>query len=475
MSKEIGVMKKDNLVIGRILVVDDDDDTRELLKNELGKEGYRVKVASSGEEAIHLIEGEQFDLVISDLKLPAMNDLRLLKRVKELCPKSLFIVLAEFGTVTSAVVAMKEGAFDYLIKSVNMDEVTLGVKKALDSYRLIFEVESLKGNFKSDIGIPFFQEIIGESPKIQALFMLMNRIINSQATVLVTGESGTGKELVARAIHYNSRRKSRPFVTINCNALTETLLESELFGHVRGSFTGAITNKKGLFEEANGGTLFLDEIGDTTLAFQSKLLRALQEGEIRPIGGNKSIKIDVHVIAATNKDLMEMVKKKNFREDLYYRLAVIVLDVPPLRERREDIPQLVVHFIKKYCEINHVPPKVLSPQVINFLVDHPWPGNIRELANVIERAVLINQGPKIELKTLLQDQSINDEKLESLPESTRYMVKKMERERIAVAIRKAFGNRSRAAKLLGVSRATLYNKMKEQRLALESHPSDNGF
>lgn len=444
--------------VDKILMVDDEPNMRALFKKILAKEGYQIETASSGEEAVKLLDKEPVDLVISDLKMDEMDGLQLLRKVKERMPDIPVILLTAFGTIESAVMAMKEGAFDYLTKPVNNDEVKLVVKKALDTYHLRKEVEHLRE--KADINKDF-KDIIGQSPRMRALFKLIKIVANSNTTILINGESGTGKELIARAIHYNSPRKDRPFVTVDCGALPETLLESELFGHVRGSFTGAISNKKGLFEEADGGTLLLDEIGDTTLAFQSKLLRVLQENEIKPVGSNKSIHVDVRVVAATNKDLREGVKNKTFREDLYYRLAVVPVLLPSLKDRKEDIPLLVDHFIKKYCDHNGFSPKQISPQVLKVLIDYPWHGNVRELENVIERAVLISPGNIIKMESLFSEQSSTDETIDPLQESTHNAIQMLERERIAVAMKKANGNRTRAAKLLGISRATLYNKIRQ--------------
>jgi transcriptional regulator with GAF, ATPase, and Fis domain len=305
--------------------------------------------------------------------------------------------------------------------------------------------------------------IIGRSKPMRDLFRLIRLVADSPTTVLIYGESGTGKELIARAIHQQSPRRDRPFVAIDCGALPETLLESELFGHVRGSFTGAVSNKKGLFEEADGGTLLLDEIGDTTPVFQSKLLRVLQEGEIRPVGSNKTIKVDVRVIAATNKDLKKYVENKSFREDLYYRLAVVPIVIPALRHRREDIPLLADHFIKKNCERNGLEPKQISPKTLKLLIESPWPGNVRELENVIERAVLMSTGPEITSEALFME-PLDEQPDDALPEAIRTATETVEKVKIAEATRKAKGNRSRAAKLLGISRATLYNKLKRYNL-----------
>jgi DNA-binding NtrC family response regulator len=392
--------------------------------------------------------------------MTGLGGLELLKKAKKIAPALPGIMLTAHGTIDSAVSAMKEGAFDYLTKPVNNDEIILTVKKALELHRLTREVERLreKAGVESALG-----SIIGRSKPMRDLFRLIGRVAESPTTVLVYGESGTGKELIARAIHQQSPRRDRPFVAIDCGALPETLLESELFGHVRGSFTGAVSNKKGLFEEADGGTLLLDEIGDTTPAFQSKLLRVLQEGEIRPVGGNKTIKVDVRVIAATNKDLKKNVENKSFREDLYYRLAVVPIVIPALRHRREDIPLLADHFIKKYCERNGMEPKLISPKTLKLLIESPWPGNVRELENVIERAVLMSPGPEITPEALFMDSS-DDQPNDALPEAIRTATETVEKEKIAEATRQAKGNRSRAAKLLGISRATLYNKLKRYNL-----------
>jgi DNA-binding NtrC family response regulator len=444
----------------RILVVDDEPNMQGLFKKVLGKEGYEVVTAFSGEEAVKKLEAEWFDLLISDLKMPGMSGLDLLKKAKGLTPTLPCIMLTAHGTIDSAVAAMKEGANDYLTKPVNIDEIKLVVKKVLDNYRLIREVEHLRGKIGLESGS---HNIIGRSKPMRDLFHLIERVANSNTTILIYGESGTGKELIARAVHQQSPRRDRPFVAIDCGALPETLLESELFGHVRGSFTGAVSNKKGLFEDADGGTLLLDEIGDTTPAFQSKLLRVLQEGEIRPVGGNKTIKVDVRVIAATNKDLKKNVERKTFREDLYYRLAVVPVVVPPLRHRREDIPLLANHFIKKYCERNQLESKRISPKALKLLVESPWPGNVRELENVIERAVLMSAGPEISAEALFMEPSM-DQPDDGLPEVIRTATETVEKEKITEATRKAKGNRSRAAKLLGISRATLYNKLKRYNL-----------
>ncbi|HET6466376.1 MAG TPA: sigma-54 dependent transcriptional regulator [Nitrospiria bacterium] len=450
----------DSAKTGRILVVDDEPNMLDLFKKVLGKEGYEVVAASSGEEAVEKLETEGFDLLISDLKMPGVSGLELLKKAKSVNPTLPCILLTAYGTIDSAVAAIKEGAYDYLTKPINNDEITLTVKKALDLHRLTREVEQLREKVGVETALG---NIIGRSKPMRDLFRLIGLVADSPTTVLIYGESGTGKELIARAIHQQSPRRNRPFVAVDCGALPETLLESELFGHVRGSFTGAVSNKKGLFEEADGGTLLLDEVGDTTPGFQSKLLRVLQEGEIRPVGSNKTIKVDVRVLAATNKDLKKNVEKKSFREDLYYRLAVVPIVIPALRHRREDIPLLADHFIKKYCERNRMEPKQISQKTLKLLIESPWPGNVRELENVIERAVLMSPGPEIFAEALFMEPLV-DQPEDALPEAIRMATETVEKEKIAVATRQAKGNRSRAAKLLGISRATLYNKLKRYNL-----------
>ena len=444
-----------------ILVVDDEVHMQVLLKRILEKESYKVESASSGEEGLERLDKGWFDLVISDLQLPGMHGLEFIKRAKELSPAIPCIVLTGYGTIPSAVTAMKEGAFEYLTKPADNDEIKLVVEKVLDQYRHTREVERLRaqGNNGSD-----FSNIVGHGKPMKTLFHVIKIVARSNSTVLIQGESGTGKELIAKAIHQHSPRRDRPFVALDCGTLPETLLESELFGHVRGAFTGAISNKKGLFEEADGGTLLLDEIADTTPAFQSKLLRALQENEIRPVGNNHLIKINVRVIASTNRDLKRDVERGTFREDLYYRLAVVPIMVPPLNRRREDIPLLVEHFLKKYCDQNEREPKYISANSLGLLMNYSWPGNVRELENVIERAVLMSSGSEINPEVYPAETDGEDNPL-PLHQATREVTENVERQKIMEALQKAEGNRSRAARLLGISRATLYEKLKTYNFA----------
>ena len=445
----------------RILIVDDEQNIRALFQRILEKKGYDVHCAATGEEALEKLETELFDVVVSDLKMPGMSGLDLLSRGRALNPTMPFIMLTAFGTVHSAVEAMKEGAYDYLIKPIDTEEFKLVIEKALELHRLQREVARLRSQLELDVD---FQQIVGQSKSMRAVFRLIRMVAKSNATILIQGESGTGKELIARAVHQNSARSAGPFVAIDCASLPETLLESELVGHVRGAFTGAVSNKKGLFVEAHDGTILLDEIGDTTMAFQSKLLRALQENEVRPVGTSKSVKVDVRVIAATNKDLNKEVEKRTFREDLFYRLAVVPVHLPPLRDRREDIPLLIDHFIKKSCKENELDPKKISAQGMRQLMEYQWPGNVRELENLIARAVLISSGPEITPEFLFPLAAASGARDLPLPQAAKTALQIIERQKIIQALQEMKGNRSRAARLLGISRAAFYKKLRSYEL-----------
>ena len=360
---------------------------------------------------------------------------------------------------------MKHGAFEYMTKPADNDEIKSVVEKILDMSRPARVAERLNAQARSD---GEFSNIIGRSKPMHTLFHVIKIVAKSNSTVLIQGESGTGKELIAKAIHHHSLRRDHPFVALDCGTLSETLLESELFGHVRGAFTGAINNKKGLIEVANGGTLLLDEIADTTPAFQSKLLRALQENEIRPVGSNHVIKIDVRVIASTNKDVKKEVDRGFFREDLYYRLAVVPIIVPPLHQRAEDIPLLVEHFLKKYCDLNDLKPKCIPAKSMQLLLLHSWPGNVRELENVIERAVLMSPGSEIAAEALFPAAPETPVHPMPLHEATKEVKEHLEKQKILEALHRAKGNRSRATRFFHISLATLYEKLKIYNLALEN-------
>jgi DNA-binding NtrC family response regulator len=372
----------------RILVVDDEEIIRLACQRVLTEEGYEVQSRPGGPEALRLLAEELFDVAIVDLKMPRMDGIEVLQAIKRDYPHIPVIMITGYATVESAVEAMKSGAFDYLPKPFTPDEVAVVVKKAVETRSLILENIYLRGEIQAKYG---FENIIGTSKKMQEIYRLIAKVAPTNSTVLITGESGTGKELIARAIHYNSQRKERQFVPVDCAVLSENLLESELFGHVKGSFTGAVVTKPGLFEVADGGSLFLDEIGNISLAMQSKLLRFIQEREFTPVGGTKLKKVDVRLVAATNSNLQEKIKEGTFREDLFYRLNIVPISLPPLRERKEDIPLLAMHFLKKYCQEMGKNPKVFSQMAMEMLMGYPWPGNVRELENIVERAVVMTE------------------------------------------------------------------------------------
>ncbi len=437
----------------RILVVDDQRNMRTTLAMMLRGAGYDVDEAEDGAQGREAGAAEAYDLVITDLRMGEPDGLQVLKAVKEAQPKSEVIVMTAYGTIESAVEAIRLGAFDYLQKPFNEQELLMKVFKALESRRLRGQVEAFAQEFKERYG---FENIIGRSEAIRNVLSRVVRIAPTDSTVLITGESGTGKELIARAVHANSRRANRPFVPVNCAAITETLLESELFGHARGSFTGAVSARKGLFEEADGGTFFFDEIAETTLAFQAKLLRTIQEGEVRRVGDNKPIKVDIRIIAATNIELTEAVEERRFREDLYYRLNVARFALPPLRQRREDIPLLCEYFLNKYNQKIGARAQ-LGEGVMDHLVEYNYPGNIRELENMVEQAVALATTGTITLDDVLPDAA-----REPSPTSGKTLadiVDEAERQAVERALRAADGSRERAAEALNISPTTLWRKM----------------
>src|SRR5574341_495423 len=378
----------------KILVVDDEVGYRKVLYNVLTERGFNIKTAASGEEALEELKKQEFPVVIIDMKLPGgIDGLELLQRVKGMYNSSVLIMTA-YGGIESAVEAMRRGAFNYITKPFNIDEIHLNIDRMIAQQRIIEENKYLHSELEKVYGL---KKIVGNSREIQKVLDMVSRVAFSSATVLITGESGTGKELVARAIHFTGNRKDNKFIVINCATLSENLLESELFGHVKGAFTGAIKDKKGLFEEADGGTLFMDEIGDIPKSVQAKILRVLQEGEFISLGDTATKKVDVRIIAATNQDLLQRVQEKEFREDLYYRLNVINIKMPPLRERKEDIPLLVKHFVEKYNKKENRQVKGISPEVGKEFYRYNWPGNVRELENVIERAITLTNEDVISL------------------------------------------------------------------------------
>jgi len=379
-------------IVEKILIVDDERSMRDVLSIMLKRAGYGITVASDGEEAIAHIDKELFDLVITDLKMPKAGGLEVLKAVKESSPESVVLIITAYASTESAVEAMKLGAYDYLTKPFQVDEVQLIIRNALEKRRLSTENILLKREMASQSS---FAQIIGQSEAMQKVFDVVRKVADTTSNVLISGESGTGKELIARAIHHNSARSRLPFVIVNCSAMPEPLLESELFGHMKGAFTGAVCNKAGLFEMANGGSIFLDEIGETTPAMQVKLLRVIQEREFRRVGGTRDVKVDVRIIAATNKDLEKAIAEGTFREDLYYRLDVIPIHLPPLRHRTGDIPVLAQHFLERFARASGKPVPSLTPEAMSLLVPYEWKGNVRELENLIERVVAFASEPLI--------------------------------------------------------------------------------
>ncbi|RMH04760.1 MAG: sigma-54-dependent Fis family transcriptional regulator [Nitrospirae bacterium] len=443
-----------------ILVVDDDPEMRELLRDILVDHQYHVTLAKDGREALELLSGGEFLVVLTDLRMKGMEGLELLHEVVQRFPVCNVIIMTAFGSVETAVEAMKQGAFDYLTKPIKTNELVITIDKAVREALLRNEVAQLRRTVKQ---VYAFDQILGKSKPMQEVFDLIRRVADSQANILITGESGTGKELVAKAIHFNSSRREAPFVPINCAAIPELLLESELFGHVKGAFTDARTDKRGLFEEAHRGTLFLDEISELPLMLQAKLLRAVQSREIRRVGATRSVAVDVRIIAATNVLLAEEVKAKRFREDLYYRLNVIEIHLPPLRERKEDIPLLASMLLEKspVAQAKHL--KGIKESALGLLMDYEWPGNVRELENVIERAVTLAQGDYItvdELPPVLRGirgdrQLIEDAAEQLLP------LHAMEQRYIKRILEKTKGNKFQAAQVLGIDRKTLYRKLSE--------------
>jgi DNA-binding NtrC family response regulator len=438
---------------GTILVVDDDAVARQLLADALRKDGYDVEIAAGGAEAIALGREKRFDVVLTDIKMGEIDGLAVLRDIRQRSPETAIVLLTAFGSMDGAVEAIKQGAYDYLAKPFKKEEIRLVVRRSIDHSRLVRENARIREELRERHGSP----LIGSSPAMLEVYKLVARVASGRSTVLLEGESGTGKELAARAIHANSPRRDRPFVPVNCAALTETLLESELFGHEKGAFTGAVAAKRGLFEAADQGTLFLDEIGDIGTALQVKLLRVIQEQEVRHVGGTASVKVDVRIVAATNRDLAQMVRDGRFREDLFYRLNVVRIVMPPLRERREDIPMLAHHFLQKVSSANGQPIRGFVPDTMALLERYRWPGNVRELENVIERTASLAPGPLIMPDDLpetvrkaeaAQSPAGGDESLLSMDE--------VQKRHLIRVLRETGGNKVRAAKILGIDRRTLY-------------------
>jgi two-component system NtrC family response regulator len=456
----------------RILVVDDDDSLRWVTQAQLHQSGYDVAAAADGNSALETIRQSPPDLVITDLKMPGMSGLELLRKIREDHPEIIVIVVTAFGTVENAVEAMKAGAYDYIMKPVNMDELRLIVNRGLEHLDLQEEVRLLRSSLDQKYG---FENILGRSKSLLSVLDMASRAAQATSTVMIRGETGTGKELLAKAIHFNSRRKDRPFVTINCGAIPKDLLESELFGHVKGSFTGAFANKRGKVELADGGTLFLDEIGELPLELQVKLLRLIQQGEIEKLGVVGTTKVDVRIIAATHRNLQAMVEDGAFREDLYYRLVVIPLELPPLRERAEDVPELVQHFFVKAKDQQGRPELVLPTRLLPYFSAYSWPGNVRELENIIERIVVLTRGEEITLNDLpdflRRERPVMEALHLDLPPHG-ISLEAVEKELIVRALEKFNGNQTHAAQYLDLSRKTLIYRM--EKFGLRKEPDNSG-
>jgi DNA-binding NtrC family response regulator len=446
----------------RILIVEDDDGQRQVTQVQLEREGYETNSALSAELALPILEGSLHQLVITDLHLPGMSGLELLKHIRLEYPETAVIVMTAYGTLKTAVEAMRAGAYDYVAKPVHPYELKMMVKRSLDHHHLLQEVQVLRTALDRKYG---FEEIVGSSDVLLATLDIAARIASTDATVLISGETGTGKELVAKAIHMRSSRRERPFTTINCGAISRELLESELFGHIKGSFTGALTHKKGKVEMADGGTVFLDEIGEMPFDLQVRILRLIQEHEIEKVGATAATKVDVRIIAATHRSLADMVKQGTFREDLYYRLLVVPIKLPPLRERSGDVEELVQHFFVKFRAKHKRPDLTMNSELMRYFLDYSWPGNVRELENAIERMVLLSKETELsaaDLPEFLNVQTGEDEEQLrlGLPENGLSLAE-MEKQVILQALKHCGGNQTQAARHLGLSRRTLAYRLEK--------------
>ena len=444
-----------------MLIVEDEETLRESIKRIFMKEGFTVDAVDSAEKGFALLETSAYDVIISDIILPGIDGIEMLTSVREQSPDQIFIIVTAYASLDTAVKALRAGAYDYIMKPIIHEEIKQVVRNALKQKNLQSENILLKREIGKDCD---FSSIVGDSRALQGIISEVKKIANTRSTVLLLGETGTGKELFARVIHHNSGRRVMPFVPINCSAIPETLLETELFGHVRGAFTGAIASKKGLLEEADGGTVFLDEIGDMSLALQAKLLRVLEDQVIRPVGSTKATKVDIRLITATNKDLKAQVRAGSFREDLYYRINVISIQIPPLRNRKEDIGSLINHFIAKYSQEMGKQAQDFSSDALSLMISYPWPGNVRELQNVIERAILISDGTAIGLEHLPEGMSAEApfqfhpfEKKLSIEDYTKAFIKRHQGEY----------NEKQLSEMLGITRKSLWEKRKKWGIARE--------
>lgn len=439
----------------KILIADDEKGIRDSLQMILSEEGYNTTAVSNGLEALELIEKNEYHLVISDIKMPTVDGMELLEKCSKISPDTYFIIMTAYASVETAIAALRNGAYDYLLKPVEFDDLLIRVKRLIDFKKLSDENKFLRQKISTEAD---FANIVGQSEPIKKVFKIISQVAPTNTNIFISGKSGTGKELVAKAIHFNSLRKDKIFLPINCGAISENLIESELFGHRKGSFTGAISDKDGLFKVADGGTLFLDEIGDLPLNLQVKLLRAIEDKEFMPVGGIKPVRTDVRIIAATNQDIYEKTKVGEFREDLYYRLNVVEIKLPSLNERREDIPLLVNHFVEKYCNEMGKPVLGMNNESMKKLINYDWRGGVRELENIIERAIIFSAGDLIEISDL-SDNVNTSVNINNVPESLKDATMNFEKEHIKRIIAKYDNNKEEAARSLDIGLSSLYRKM----------------
>jgi len=450
-----------NRTSAHLLVVDDDPVTIDLLKEVLSKEGYEVSTALSGEEAIAQGTDHFFDIILTDVRMGEKDGMEVLRFFKKSAPDTTVIMITAFGSIETAIEAIRAGAYDYISKPFKLDEIKFTIQRALEQRRLIQENKHYRQELLDKYQ---FKNVIGRTRQMFQVYKTIAKVADTKSTVLLCGERGTGKELIARSIHYNSQRNNRAFIPVDCASLVETLIESELFGHVRGAFTGASSAKRGLFEEADGGTLFLDEVGNLSLSMQSKLLRFLQEHEIKRVGGTESIKVDVRIIAATNQPLEPLVQSGKFREDFFDRLNVVAITLPPLRERKEDIPFLANHFLQKFSEENHKNISHLSPEALEILTRYSWPGNVRELEHTVERAVIFSVHPIIlpeDLPGKMSEETGGPEIL--IPEKP-LSLRALEKRYVLKVLQETGGNKKKASEILGIDRVTLYRILEREGL-----------
>ncbi len=445
----------------QVLIVDDEVIMQESCSRIIKKEGWGVSIAESGEEAIEKFDRNQFDLILLDLKMPGVGGMETLRRLREMDPGITVLIITGYPSIDTAVKAIKLGAYDYITKPFSPDTLRISIYRALERKSLVTENRKLRRQLKAKKDEDV---IIGQSKIMGNIYEIVRRVAPTESTVLITGESGTGKELIARAIHSHSLREDKQFVTVDCSSLVETLLESELFGHVKGSFTGAIQAKYGSFELANGGTFFFDEIGNLSLNIQAKLLRVIQEKEIKPVGGEKTLKIDARIVAATNQDLKKSIVRKEFREDLYYRLNVVPIHMPPLRERKEDIPSLIYHLLGRYNKKREIPVTKIEPDVLKYLMEYEWPGNVRELRNAIERALILEDGDTLLPGSFPWLEGIKPKGGIFNNINKNCSLAELEMQHIKMVLGKTGGHKGQATNILGIDRKTLYQKIKKYRL-----------